>query len=258
MLKVQYKKHFIKLEHRWFASAEELAEKSDADVIYMHGVEPESVPATAFSGEQKTLIKDLTLPEEALFLTLGKHLRAYIKRSMKENVQIRMIDSPELLDNREHMENAAKLYEKMYMDKGIKAAFNRTLAEQYAAQNALCIAAAYIQGVMVGFDAVIYQGSQARLWLAAFDFRNESEDAQLLSRAHQRMDWELLLWCKERGIVDFDFGGVTSFENPNGIDSFKLKFEKDNRVIYHNAVVPNSLLGTAVVWALKWKRMLKK
>ena len=81
------------------------------------------------------------------------------------------------------------------------------------------------------------------IWISAFDFRNDVNDSQVLSRAHQRLDWELLLWCKDRGITRFDFGGINSFEEPNGIAQFKLKFESKNKVIYNNYLVPMNLIG---------------
>ncbi len=237
-----YKKGPLKIEHRWFC--ESLADlKSNADIIYIHGVGEKNNYKGASSGLQKTVIKDLSLPEEELFLTLGKHLRQYIKRSMKEDVSIQIFDSHAFLADRGALDEIARLYEKMYADKEMNVKFNRALAIEYARAGALCIAVARIGEALVGFDAVIHDDKHARLWLAAFDFRNEAEDSQKLSRAHQRMDWELLVWCKNRGMVDFDFGGIASFDTPNGIDAFKMKFESNNKVEYYNIIKPNSIIG---------------
>ncbi len=46
------------------------------------------------------MIKNLELPEEDLFLSLGKHLRQYIKRSVKENlIGFRILEGDEILAN---------------------------------------------------------------------------------------------------------------------------------------------------------------
>ncbi len=237
-----YKKGPLKIEHRWFAEQNDDF-KSKADIIFMHGVETKDSSKSASSSLQKTVIKDLSLPENELFLTLGKHLRQYIKRSMKEDVQIEIFDSQKLLNAPDLLNKIGGVYEKMYEDKDMNVKFNRSLANTYAKANALCVATATINDNLVGFDAIIHDDNHARLWLAAFDFRNEAEDSQKLSRAHQRMDWELLVWCKNQGMVNFDFGGIASFDNPNGIDAFKMKFESNNKVEYYNIIKPNSLIG---------------
>ena len=254
MVICEYIKKFVKIEHRWFCSMEEEI-NSDADIIYLHGVT--MVPSN-WKGEcsmQRSVIKDLSMSEADLFLTLGKHLRQYIKRSTREDVEITIYDSVSFLANAGLVERIGMLYEKMYADKNIKTRFNYALTRAYAKNNSLCIAIASVGGRLVGFDAVICDDKHARLWLAAFDFRNESEDSQKLSRAHQRMDWELLVWCKNRGIIDFDFGGIASFENPNGIDGFKMKFESNNKVEYYNVILPNSILGK---FLLKCKKLFLK
>ena len=254
MVICEYIKKFVKIEHRWFCSMEEEI-NSDADIIYLHGVT--MVPSN-WKGEcsmQRSVVKDLSMSEADLFLTLGKHLRQYIKRSTREDVEITIYDSVSFLANDGLVERIGMLYEKMYADKNIKTRFNYALTRAYAKNNSLCIAIASVGGRLVGFDAVICDDKHARLWLAAFDFRNESEDSQKLSRAHQRMDWELLVWCKNRGIIDFDFGGIASFENPNGIDGFKMKFESNNKVEYYNVILPNSILGK---FLLKCKKLFLK
>ena len=92
------------------------------------------------------------------------------------------------------------------------------------------------------------------MWLSAFDFRNNDADSQVLSRGHQQLDYELLLYLKNIGIKTFDFGGVNSFDKPNGIAKFKMKFESENKVTYNNYLIPTNLLGKIAlkVFFRKW------
>ena len=254
MLQVTYKKHGIRLTHVWFGDLTEIMQITEknannsiktnhagkTDLYFLHGVD--KIEGQQIYTEQKTLIKNLEPDEDVLFLSLGKHLRQYIKRSEKEQAANIRFFRNELI-NDQVLEECKHLYEKMFADKGSNALFNTSLAKKYKDMAALIISIAYINGKAVGFDAVINDEHDARLWLSAFDFRNEGNDDQVLSRAHQRMDWEMLCYCKRLGIQYFDFGGVNSFTEPNGIAEFKMKFEKDNHITYYNYLVPNTILG---------------
>jgi hypothetical protein len=205
--------------------------------------------------QQHTLLKDLSPSEDEIFQSFGKHLRQYIKKSKSEQkISIEIYDAEQLKKTPSILFECKNLYEKMFKDKGMSEVFNDKLANIYINQQALCIAMAFDNRTAIGFSAVIYKEINARLWLAAFDFRNVDFDSQVLSRAHQRLDWELLRWCKNEGITQFDFGGVNSFDEPNGIAQFKMKFEDKNRVTYNNYLVPNSFLGKIALKIFMRKR----
>jgi hypothetical protein len=57
----------------------------------------------------------------------------------------------------------------------------------------------------------------------------------------------------DKNQVSFDFGGLNSFEEPNGIAKFKLEFEKENKVIYNNYLMPRTLLGRIAIKVFKRK-----
>ena len=258
MLQVTYRKKGIKLSHVWFAKREQLEKRQffqqKADLYYLHGIPSDNSDLFSFRNlmHQRSIIKELDLPEGELFLSLGKHLRQYIKKSRKENsVQIEIFDWEYLINHPEIINNCQSLYEKMFQDKDLNIRFNKSLLYAYIQAGSVAIGYASIDKQPVGFSAIIYNNDNARLWLTAFDFRNTSMDSQILSRGHQRLDWEILLWCKWRGVKHFDFGGVNSFDNPDGISRFKMGFEKENKVTYYNAIVSNSLLGYFVLKTLR-------
>ncbi|MBQ2936393.1 MAG: hypothetical protein IJD96_09185, partial [Lachnospiraceae bacterium] len=82
----------------------------------------------------------------------------------------------------------------------------------------------------------------------------ESADQSMIGRANKRLHWEDMKYFKEKGLVRYDWGGISDFENPNGIDEFKLKFGGD-KITYYNVFTGNSLLGKLAVTAMK---LLKK
>ncbi len=65
---------------------------------------------------------------------------------------------------------------------------------------------------------------EARLLHSASCFREESADQSLIGRANKRLHWEDIKYFKQKGLLRYDWGGISDFENPNGIDEFKLKF----------------------------------
>lgn len=268
MVCTTYKKYGLSLCHIWFATKEEILLKIHnreikADLVFAHGVHEKGmcnrgkkVYALCLS-TQPSLIKTLDFDEDAIFQSYGKHLKAYIKRSQREGAIVRIFRNTEI--DGELLSLCGSFYEQMKEAKGIPDTFNRKLAECYAANDALVIAMAYVNEKPVGFNAYIADKTHFRTWLTAFAFREEEFDAQVVSRAHQLLEWETMRWCCKNGITSYDFGGLTSFENPNGIDKFKMTFAKEGqRVCYDNYLVGVSLLGKLAVLGCKILKKIRK
>ncbi len=254
MLSVMYRKMGVRLTHVYFATEAEVDSvhnNAAGDVIFLHGVDKDEKVEGFLLSEQHTLIKDLSLSEGELLEGLSKHLKKHIRRNYKENVQIDFYTSKEILENRDVLSKCKQLYEKMFLDKGMEASFNTRLAEEYCKYDSLLIILVNVEGKTVGFWATIIQGENARSWVSAFDFRNPDLDSQLLSRTHKRVIWDALLHCRSKGVTCFDFGGVNSFDEPNGIAKFKMEFESENKVTYRNYLIPRTLLGKLAVKVFK-------
>ena len=252
MLIVKYRNHGIKLAHVWFATTQDIVDRSyklqKADIYYLHGISADSIGGGYLLTKQNSLIKDLSLSEDEMFNTLGKSLRKHIKKSERDGlVKIEFYDSEEILKNTTLLSTGKHLYEKMKSDKGIGGSFNTALAIEYCKANALMCGLATIEANPVGFCAVIYHQENSRAWVGAFDFRGGEYDTHIMSNAHRELNWKRMLWLKEHGVREFDFGGIDSFEKPNGVSLFKMEFEQNNKITYNNFLVPGSLLGRAAV-----------
>lgn len=247
MLNVSYRKHGIKLAHVWFADENEANNvykmKDIADLIFLHGTNVQPKNGVLYT-TQHTLIKDLTASEEEIFASFGKHLRKHIRKCEREdNVEIKFYNSKDVLSDENVLQTCKFLYEKLFSDKGMSANFNTKLALEYCRLDALHVAIVSFNGESIGFCAMILDSDNARAWVSGFDFRNKERDSHFMARSQRFLNWKRLLYCKEKGIKRFDFGGINSFDEPNGIAKFKMEFESENKVTYNNYLVPTNLLG---------------
>ena len=255
MVTVTYRKKGIRLKHVWFAEVIDLAScVSGTDLLFVHGSQYSDMPHSVHLSAQHSLIKTLSNDPDAVYQTFGKHLRKFIQRSINEGAVIRLLSGAEITDR--VLDTCLRLYNKMKEDKGLPGTFNIALAKQYAEAGNLIVSQAGIGDTIVGFKASIVDAQHLRGWVSAFAFREEEFDAQMVSRAHQLLEWETMRYCCQNGITFYDFGGIDNFESPNGIDKFKMTFAREGQhVVYDNYLVGISMIGKAAVVGYK---LLKK
>lgn len=258
MVVVTYRKKGIRMKHVWFSGVDEIDRcKKKADLLFVHGSVYIDTPHSIKLGAQHSLIKTLDTDETVVYQTFGKHLRKFIQRSASEGAMVRILFKDQITD--QVLDVCLRLYNKMKEDKNLPGVFNTALAKQYAISGNLVVSQACIGDTVVGFKASIVDEHNLRGWVSAFAFREEDLDAQMLSRAHQLLEWETMRWCCQKGITAYDFGGIDSFDNPNGIDNFKMTFAKEGqRVTYDNFLVGASPIGKMAILGCKLLKKLHK
>ena len=172
------------------------------------------------------------------------------RRSEKDQIEIRFYTKKEIGQSPELMETFADIYERMYQSKGSDTKLNVSAIQKYLEADGILFSAVWHEGEMIVFHSYICDATDARLLHSASCFREESADQSMIGRANKRLHWEDILYFKKKGLLRYDWGGISDFDNPNGIDEFKLKFGGD-KITYYNVFAGNTLLGKLAVAAMR-------
>lgn len=256
MIEAVYKKKGIRIAQIWFAEEEDKPQEK-ADVLFFHGISDKKDDKYCLSTTFHTLITDLKLSNEELLSQINKNVRYEIRRNTKEPVEYRTYTSKQLLDNPDVVRSFTDMYRIMYKEKGINQEISSTQLEAYLNQNAFFLTGIFSEDTPLVFHSYIVGKNQVRLLHSVSDFRSENADANLIARANKRLHWEDICMFQEQGVQIYDWGGVSSLDNPNGIDAFKFKFG-GNPLTYFNVYKGKSLIGKAVVTLLKIKNRENK
>lgn len=258
MVQITYHKKAISITQVWFA---EEAERVKTDICFYHGVLKEQgnrefpvkgSTKSCFYVPFHTLISTLDKEEEVLWGLINKNVRYEIRRSCKEPVEYRVFSADNLRGTPEIVTQFGDMYESMYQSKGQNAVFNRRQFQAYLEKDAVLLTAIYQDNLPLVFHSYIADEKQVRLLHSVSEFRNEEMDANLVARANKRLHWEDMCLFKKEGKTVYDWGGISSIENPNGIDAFKFKFGGEP-FTYYNVYEGKSLLGKIAVWFMKMR-----
>ena len=250
MVQITYRKKGISITQIWFSEEMIKDKKLKADILFFHGVSQKQTGKNCLFTQFHTLISDLCQPEKELLSHINKNVRYEIRRNCKEEVRYQIFTSAKLLQKPEIVAQFADMYELMYREKGQKAVFNKVQFKEYLKQDAIILTGIYGEELPLVFHSYIVGEKQVRLLHSVSDFRSGETDANLIARANKRLHWEDMLFFQKQGKEIYDWGGVSSLEEPNGIDAFKFKFGGEP-LTYYNAYQGSSLLGKAVVAIMK-------
>lgn len=255
-----YQKKMLRLAQIWFyENMEDFPgrEKSDAsdagraDIAFYHGVKELQTGRNIICQTFHTQMSDLTLPEEELFSQISKTERYQIRKNMRENVELKTWDSAQILKEPQVLEGLAEMFEALYASKGNAKTMNREQVRKYAEAGGLFITAIEQEGEPLVYHSYTVDEQNARLLHSVSDFR-EREDASLIAHSNKRLHWEDMKLFARLGVKNYDWGGISSLEEPNGIDKFKMKFG-GKMTTYYNVFVGQTVLGKAALTALKMK-----
>ena len=256
MIDTSYQKKFLKVNQIWYPKdvpiSELLKQKRKADILFVHGV-PENEKKGSFRGWQEyhTCMSDLTLSEEDLLAAINKNVRYECRRSERDDITVCFYGKEEMEADRNLLRTFVEIYEKMYQSKGIDAKFNLTAAKNYLEMGNMVFSAVWHQGEILVFHSYICDDTDARLLHSASCFREESAaDQSMIGRANKRLHWDDMKYFRSKGLLRYDWGGISDFEAPNGIDEFKMKFGGE-KTTYYNVFAGNTPLGKLAVMAMK-------
>lgn len=257
MIEITYKKKQLQISQIWFPKKNELVGlgKKKSDILFLHGVNRNDVKERFnYANEFHTCMNYLEEDEADLLAKINKNVRYEIRRNEKEEMEVCFYSASDILKDEKILEIFAQIYEKMYLAKGMEQQLNLTAIKEYLKKDTIFFTAVKYNAEIAIFHAYICDGEDTRLWYSASCFRDETVDQNMIGRANKRLHWEDMKFFKNKGYKRYDWGGISDFENPNGIDAFKLKFGGE-KITYDNVYVGITILGKIAVFLMK---LLKK
>lgn len=222
------------------------------DICFVHGVTETEVNKNLFYQTFHSLVSDLCIDEEEQLSKINKNVRYEIRRSNKEDVYTKVYSSDELMKNEQVLTQFGDMYEQMYKQKGMDAKINFRQINEYVKTGSFLLTAVCENEKPLVFHSYIMGEKTVRLLHSVSDFRSDNADANMIARTNKRLHWDDICLFKKMGKEKYDWGGISDFENPNGIDAFKLKFG-GTPVTYYNQYEGISLLGKIAVSYMKRK-----
>jgi hypothetical protein len=248
-------KGFLKIRHVMFINSP--VRKRAADISFYHGVNnekdqlPESILCKVkIRQQQNSLINDLTLEQDALWSCISKNFRYEIRRAEKEQVVFKFFKGREIENQNDLIELFKDTYNNMFLNKGMSNKFNIKMVNKLIEDDSVMFTVAYYENRPWVFHAHIIDKEDARLLYSASELWKDKEASNLIGRMNKYLHWKEFLLFKQIGIKRFDWGGVFSIAEPNGIDAFKMSFG-GNPISYENLISAESLIGQVVLYIAK-------
>jgi len=184
------------------------------------------VNANGFTRQEEfTSIIDLTQDLETILQNMNKNTRYCIKRAQGKEIIVRI---------NEDYEQFFQIYKSFIQKKGIKSLFEvfgvgTTTLEAMKRYGTLFVAE--YDNEILGGNLYLEKQSSIEAWISASKRLEAGKNKRkLIGYANRLLDWEAIKYAKEKGMKEFDHGGLwpegEAEENrkKKGINSFKLSF----------------------------------
>jgi hypothetical protein len=198
-----------------------------------------------FAEPYRTILVDLTPPAETLRKRLNQKWRNQLNGAEKNGLALEVSDS----------DAAYCAFEPLYAGMWARKQFESTVdVAEFGRMQALLSGTARLQtflarsdGEVIGAAVCSLMGDNAIYLLGA-----TNERARELKAAYF-LQWQAMLWLKERGARSYDLGGIDADANPGG-HHFKSGFggEAVNQLAAHGH--PGNLLSSGVARFAAWRR----
>ncbi|MBB6631972.1 hypothetical protein [Clostridium algidicarnis] len=253
MVSAIYKKKGLKINAVWFCNdINKTINMSKADFVFLHGVDTNSYK-TAITSKQFSLTTDLKIHPEEIFKGFSKNYRYEINRAKKENVECVTYNSVDLKNNTNLLRSFKQEYDEFVKLKGIENTYNDLGMEQYIQSGNVILTKAFKDNVDYAQHVYVCDKETARLLYSVSNFRTEGVDSNLIGRANKYLHWYDIQYLHDCKVNILDWGGISSIDNPNGVDKFKREFG-GHECSYYNVIIGKSIIGKIAVSLMKLKR----
>jgi len=252
-MRIKVKGRKFLTEHIWFEQFKTRSEiVSDVDKVCVHA---NKEPIIKSAVKQNSLITDLNGEVEDIFNSFNATVRNEVRRAEREGVECEYYTSSDLKDNREVLDSFAEMYNEMYREKGISCVLELNSIDAYIKKDCFLLTTAILDGKPCVYHSYIVGDGKARLLHSCSEFRVVDKNTKnSIGRANRLLHFQDMNYLKNEGITEYDWGGITSFDQPNGIDKFKIGFG-GVPVSYYNFVI--DLTFMAKIGSI-YKKLFKK
>ncbi|MBO5911508.1 MAG: hypothetical protein J6Q05_04905 [Elusimicrobiaceae bacterium] len=231
--------YFSKIAHIWFA---ETLCPIQADISFFYAMTSPNLKCSNYQlcTPQQTLLTDLTVSINELFSHINKNTRYEIRRAEKEKIICKYWLAQEIPT---HILNSFEnTYNEMYRAKGLHTKFNRPMVKNYCKNQMILFSVAFSQKKPLVFHSYIIDKTHARFFYSCSPFRSEPTISALIGRMNRYLHWNDWLYLKNKGIQEYDWGGITNSPEAKSISQFKRAFG-GKEIERYNYIVAHSYLG---------------
>lgn len=248
MISIPDKKGIFTLERVWFPDDGDRL-NSRADIVRLLRVNKGNMEfKNSIKELNYTLITNLDESEDGLFLKMRRSYKSQIQRCLNEDVAISIYETKQVKENPDILSGFYSTYMHYCDSSGrpeLKKNFDMKKINSYIDNNCITISIADFKDGKV-YHMYVHDEKNTVILYSASDFRNDYVDRNLAGRANKLLHYKDMIYFKDMNVHSYDWGNVTSFTEPNGVDAFKMAFGGNHAEVY-NIFIGNSLKGKILV-----------
>lgn len=137
------------------------------------------------------------------------------------------------------------MLKKMSIQKRLKSKIVKLKTlRQYMDRNNLILSRTVFNTSVISYHVYLADGINCVLWFSCSLFRgkNNNVDRNFVGKCNRFHHFEDICYFYKKDYLSYDWGGVSSFENPNGIDNFKFSFPGE-KITKYEILKPLSFRG---------------
>jgi Acetyltransferase (GNAT) domain len=195
----------------------------DCDVDVLAFRQRSSPVAASHCAPSLTLVSELTVGADELFVRFGKTCREKIMRAdRRDGLRMELTT-----DARSPLQNFCDFYDAFARQKGLRPA-DRGWLEAACVANRLALATVWRGDEPLVRHGYVVGSNTVRMHCSASLFRAQDKEYRALTaRANRWLHWRSMMYFKERGATLYDWGGLFEDESTAervGINNFKRDF----------------------------------
>jgi len=201
---------------------------------------------------QYTLKTDLSQDKEEIKKHISKNFRYEIRRAIKENTKVKIYDGNEHIIDDQVLSDFEKTYNGMFKKKSMSNRFNMKYVKAALENKSMIISVSSNgndnEGIV--FHAYVVDKKNAILLYSTSKKWVDKNMEVFIGYANKYLHWIDMCYFKDTGRENYEWGGISNKDKPNGIDKFKMSFGGEV-IQLKNCIVANSIKGRIYIKLLK-------